>query len=80
MIFIMLDINKSSEVLNCHHESCSGADYGLGTIGTCLRPPPAGGAPSDQKKKKNPKVTVKKGIEHDKNGDIVGYIIFFCKP
>ena len=28
----------------------SGADYGLGTIGTCLGPPPAGGPPSDQKK------------------------------
>ena len=28
----------------------TGADYGLGTIGTCLGPPPAGGPPFDQKK------------------------------
>ena len=26
-------------------------DYGLGTIGTCLGPPPSGGPPSDQKEK-----------------------------
>ena len=31
----------------------SGADYGLGTIGTCQGPPPAGGPPSDQKKRKS---------------------------
>ena len=27
-----------------------GADYGLGTVGTCLGPPPAKGPPSDKKK------------------------------
>ena len=30
------------------------ADYGLGTIGMCLGPPPAGGPPSDQKENKSP--------------------------
>ena len=33
------------------------ADYGLGTIGTCLGPPPPGGPPSDQKKKEEEKMT-----------------------
>ena len=37
----------------------TGADYGLGTIGTCLGPPPAGGPPFI-KKKENAIVTVKK--------------------
>ena len=36
----------------------TGADYGLGTIGTCLGPLPSGGPPSDQKK--IPMTTVKK--------------------
>ena len=40
----------------------TGADYGLGTIGTCLGPPPAGGPPSDQKKK-NPYVSCEKKEE-----------------
>ena len=41
-----------------------GADYGLGTIGTCLGPPP------DQKKM--PMLTEKKGKENYKNRDSVG--------
>ena len=45
----------------------SGANYGLGTIGTYLGPPCSGGPPSDQKKE-NPMITVKKGIENYKNG------------
>ena len=53
-----------------------GADYGLGTIGMCLGPPPARGPPSDQKKKK--KINEKKhGRENYKNGSIAGYIILF---
>ena len=39
----------------------AGADYGLGTIGTCLGPPPARGPPSDQKNK-NPMITVKETV------------------
>ena len=31
------------------HQVPAGADYGLGTIGTCLGPPPAVGPPADQK-------------------------------
>ena len=47
---------------------CPGADYGLGTIGTCLGPPPAGGgAQSDQKEKEIPMITVENGKENDKN-------------
>ena len=37
-----------------------GADYGLGTIGTCLGPPLSRGPPCDQKQKKNPMISVKK--------------------
>ena len=38
----------------CSRDKMSpGADYGLGTIGTCLGPPPAGGAHLT-KKKRNP--------------------------
>ena len=37
----------------------TGADYGLGTIGTCLGPQPSGG-PHLTKKKKFPLITVKK--------------------
>ena len=33
------------------NETAAGADYGLGTIGTCLGPPPSGGPPSDKKMK-----------------------------
>ena len=51
----------------------AGADYGLGTIGTCLGPPHAGGPPSDQKNE-NPMITMKKKvIENDNNGGIAGY-------
>ena len=50
-------------------ETSAGSDYGLGTIGTYLRPPSARGPPSDQKN--NPMITVKKGRENDKNGGIV---------
>ena len=35
-----------------------GADYGLGTIGTCLGPPPARGPPFGQKRKKIPMTTM----------------------
>ena len=55
--------------------SCAGADYGLGTIGTCLGPPSPRRPPSD---KKNLKITGKKKWKKNyKNGDIVGYVILF---
>ena len=44
-----------------------GADYGLGTIGTCLGSPPAGGPPSDQKNEK-PMITLKKILEMTRTG------------
>ena len=54
----------------------AGADYGLGTIGTCLGPPPAGGPPSDQKK--NPYVSCEKNCrENESDASIVGYITLF---
>ena len=53
------------------YQSEPGADYGLGTIGTCLGPPLTRGPPSDQKK--NPMISVEK---NDKNEGIVGYILF----
>ena len=54
----------------------TGADYGLGTIGTCLGHSPSGGPPSDQKKN-SLWLMWKKGRKNDKNGSIVGYIILF---
>ena len=61
--------------LNTQHSSKKGlgpgADYGLGTIGTCPGPPPAGG-PHLTKKKKILMTTVKNKRENDKNGGIVG--------
>ena len=41
-----------------HH---TGADYSLGTIGTCLGPPPTGGPPSDQKNV-NPMINAEKKV------------------
>ena len=50
----------------------TGVDYGLGTIGTCLGPPPAGGPPSDKRKKSLLYDNLKNGRENDKNNGIVG--------
>ena len=47
--FGAIDIIGNTGLINCTYASqfltYSGADYGLGTIGTCLGPPPLGGAP-----------------------------------
>ena len=55
----------------------SRGDYGLGTISTCLGPSPTGGGPPSDQKRKFYTINVEKGRENDKNGNIVGYIIFF---
>ena len=55
-----------------------GADYGLGTIGTCLGPPPARGPPSDQKNE-NPTITVIMVLKMQELGHCRIYHAF-CKP
>ena len=55
----------------------TGADYGLDTIGTCLGHPPAGGPPSDQKKRKSCGNCEKRVLKMTRMGDIVGCTTLF---